>query len=511
MRRTHLLGIDVGTQGTKAVLFGRRGQALAAAFRKSRLHQPAPGIVEEDPEYQVKTVCQCIKACLADAGVDPLAVAAVGIDGQMAGILGVGDDGRNVTPYDSWLDTRCSKYITQMQEQAGEEIIRKTGGPASFNHGPKILWWKHERPEIYDQIAAFVQPGSYAAMRLCGIDASRAFIDKSYLHFSGLADNRRGCWDERLLRQFAVPASKLPRIVDSHEVVGELTPSAARRCGLAAGTPVIAGCGDTAASFLACGATREGVCVDVAGTASVFAATTRQFKADTRFCTLGWGQSATPGLWHPYAYINGGGMNLEWFAGELTRLGKTPSKKALDQLNRLASRVSPCVTDPMFVPHFGGRVSPSQPKLRGSWAGLTWSHTAGHLYRAVLEGVALEYCIYRDVLQSVNPELSIREVRITGGGEKSALWNQIKADALGIPVVQIDRHEGAPMGAALLAGYGVGLFNRLETAAAQWIHKGDSVRPARKLAAHYQTRLDRYRRLLECLDQWAETEPEIRG
>jgi xylulokinase len=133
------------------------------------------------------------------------------------------------------------------------------------------------------------------------------------------------------------------------------------------------------------------------------------------------------------------------------------------------------------------------------------------LYRAVLEGVALEYCVYRDVLQSVNPELNIREVRITGGGEKSPLWNQIKADALGIPVVQIDRHEGAPMGVALLAGYGVGLFKRLPTAAGQWIHKGDSIRPARKLAPHYQTRLASYKSLLACLQQWAETEPEIRG
>ena len=106
-------------------------------------------------------------------------------------------------------------------------------------------------------------------------------------------------------------------------------------------------------------------------------------------------------------------------------------------------------------------MSPSQPDLRGSWAGLTWSHTAGHLYRAVLEGVALEYCVYRDVLQAVNPELSIREVRITGGGDRSALWNQIKADALGIPVVQIDRHEGAPLGVAMLAGYGVGLFESI--------------------------------------------------
>ncbi len=510
MQRTYLLGVDVGTQGTKAVLFTDRGRALASAFRKSRLHQPAPGVVEEDPEYQFKTVCQCIKACVAEAEIDPANVSAIGIDGQMAGIIGIGTDGRAVTPYDSWLDTRCAPHIARMQERAGDEIIRKTGGPASFNHGPKILWWKEDRGETYERIASFVQPGGYAAMRLCELDASQALIDKSYLHFSGFADNVRGCWDQSLCRKFDISSSKLPRIVDPHSVIGAVTAGVARRCGIAAGIPVIAGCGDTAASFLACGATREGICVDVAGTASVFAATTRQFKADVAYRTLGWGQSATPGLWHPYAYINGGGMNLEWFAREMTQLGKSSSDRALATLNQLATRIVPAADDPMFVPHLGGRVSPSQPLLRGSWAGLTWSHTAAHLYRAALEGVALEYCVYRDVLQAVNPELNMREVRITGGGEKSSLWNQMKADALQLPVVQLNRHEGAPMGVALLAGYGVGLWKNLDKAAADWLQTGDRVRPQRKCAQHYQSRLARYTRLVDLLQEWAVTarEPE---
>jgi xylulokinase len=531
MKRTDLLGIDIGTQGTKAVLFDRRGRALAAAFRKSRLHQPAPGVVEEDPERQFQSVCQCIKACVTEANSDPAQLAAIGIDGQMAGVLGVGEDGRHVTPYDSWLDTRCTPHIAAMKQQASEEIIRKTGGPPSFNHGPKILWWKHERPEIFRRIAAFVQPGGYAAMRLCGLTAAQAFLDKTYLHFSGFADNPQGRWDECLCRQFGIPMEKLPRIVEPQAVVGMVTAGVARRCGLKPGTPVVAGCGDTAASFLACGATREGVCVDVAGTASVFAGTTKQFRPDTAHGVLGWGQSAVPGLWHPYAYINGGGLNLEWFASALVALGQTgsgvffgqgtrhASKRRTDKdsqparreavaatlarLNRLAQRLTPQPDDPVFLPHLGGRVSPSQPDLRGSWSGVTWSHTAGHLYRAMLEGVALEYCLYRDVLRALNPELRIQEIRITGGGEQSMLWNQIKADALGIPVVQIRRREGAPLGAALLAGRGVGLFTNLDAAAKEWIETGNTVRPNRALAEDYAARLDRYRRLLDVLQQWA--------
>jgi xylulokinase len=464
--------------------------------------------VEEDPERQFRSVCQGIKACLSAAGVNPRHVVALGIDGQMAGVLGIGHDGRHVTPYDSWLDTRCAPYIARMRVEAGAEVIRKTGGPASFNHGPKILWWKHEHPRTFARIAAFVQPGGYAAMRLCGLDAAQAFVDKSYLHFSGFADNPRGCWDAGLGAQFGIPLQKLPRIVASHEVIGAVTAASARRCGLTAGTPVIAGCGDTAASFLAAGATREGICVDVAGTASVFAATTGRFKADLTLRTLGWGQSATPGLWHPYAYINGGGMNLEWFARELAHLGGAAAGTTLDKLNQFAAAVSPDVTDPLFVPHLGGRMSPSQPELRGSWAGLSWSHTAGHLWRAVLESVALEYCIYRDALRTVNPELNVQEVRVTGGGAKSRLWNQIKADALRIPVVCVGRDEGAPLGAALLAGYGVGLFPTIEAAATRWIRTGTRIRPARNVATHYRHRLARYQKLIEVLHHWAETATE---
>jgi xylulokinase len=495
-----LIGVDIGTQGTKAALFAENGGCLARAFRPSSLHRPAPGVVEEDPERQVASVCDTIRECVRAARVEARAVAGIGIDGQMAGVIGVGKDGRNVTPYDSWLDTRCAPYIERMRRAAGAEIIRKTGGPPSFNHGPKILWWMREHPAVFRKVRSFVQPGGYAAMRLCGLDGAAAFIDRSYLHFSGFADNRRGQWDAGLCETFRLDPAKLPRIVASHDVVGALGVAMAARCGLRAGVPVVAGCGDTAASFLACGATREGICVDVAGTASVFAATTRRFVADTRRQTLGCGQAATPGLWHPYAYINGGGLNLEWFRKEIAG-----SRLSFDELNRLAAQLAPAEDDPMFLPHLGGRVSPSWPRLGGVWAGLRWSHSAAHLYRAMLEAVALEYAIYRDVLRELNPALRLREVRITGGGEKSALWNQIKADALGVRVVQIAGGEGAPMGAALVAGLGVGMFDDLDRTAREWIKTGKATAPDRALAGHYAKRLARYERLLDAMNRWSES------
>jgi xylulokinase len=407
-----------------------------------------------------------------------------------------------VTPYDSWLDTRCAPYIREMVDKAGDRVTASTGGPPSFNHGPKMLWWKHERPAAYRRIAAFVQPGGYAAMRLCGLGAGEAFIDHTYLHFSGFADNRRGSWNAGLCGEFGLDPAKLPRIVEPHEVIGQMTAAMARRCGLRPGTPVVAGAGDTAASFLACGATREGVCVDVAGTASVFAATTSEFRADLVHRVLACGRSAVPGLWHPYAYVNGGGMNLEWFRRQIAGLRRSGAASRLDfgRLNAAAQRITPTDHDPIFIPHLGGRVSPPQPDLRGAWVGLTWGHTLGHLYRAVLEGVALEYAVYRDALRSVHAELPMRELRVTGGGETSAVWNRIKADALQMPVKRIDHSIGAPAGAAMIAAWGTGLGRSLPAIARQWVSLGAVTRPRRSAARRYRARADRYRRLLAALD-----------
>lgn len=497
-----LIGIDIGTQGTKAALFSEEGQCVSSSFMKSKLCQPSPGIVEEDPEQQLKSVCQTIKECIRNAKINPRSVAGIAIDGQMAGIIGVGKDGMNVTPYDSWLDTRCARYISKMEEQAGREILRKTGCSPSFNHGPKILWWMHERSKVFKSMESFVIPGAYVAMRLCGLDGNNAFFDKSYLHFSGFADNRNARWDNELCERFHLDIGKLPKIVNSHDVVGEILPSMAKKCGLKSWVPVVAGCGDTIASFLSCGATQEGIFVDVAGTASVFAATTREFRPDLRNRTLACAHSATPNLWHPYAYINGGGMNLEWFVGQIANSGSQRRGNAvsLDQLNRMAATVCPEEDAPLFVPHMGGRVCPSQPYLRGAWAGLNWNHSLAHLYRAMLEGVALEYGIYKRMLHSLFKDFKPREIRIIGGGEKSTVWNKLKADVLGIPVVQIVRSEGAPLGSALLAGFGVGLFHDLTKVAKQWIAIGNINRPDRKMLSYYERRLGRYEALIEKLN-----------
>ncbi len=499
MPEKFVIGIDIGTQGTKAAIFSGSGKCFSTAFEKSKLCQPSPGIIEENPEDQVNSVYITIQKCMQQAGISASAITGIGICGQMAGIIGIGEDGKHVTPYDSWLDTRCAPYILQMDKKAGEEILTKSGCAPSFNHGPKILWWKHEKPEIFKQIKSFVQPGAYIAMRLCGLAAKEAFIDTSYLHFSCLANNTLGSWDAGLCEKFDIDISTLPTIVSSSKIIGEITSYSAGLAGLIPGIPVVAGCGDTAASFLSAGAVEEGTCVDVAGTASVFAAVTSSFKADIKNKILGCGQSIIKGLWYPYAYINGGGMNLEWFKNKILLYENRTEQLSFETLNHLANEIKPEIYDPLFIPHLGGRVCPSQPDLRGAWINLSWLTTAPLLYRAILESVALEYCTFKNSLVSLYDNYPLKELRVTGGGEKSELWNQMKADALGIKVVQIRQNEGAPLGAGLLAGFGTGLFKDIDTVVCQWIQTKNEFYPNEAMYSFYQERLDKYLRIIQLL------------
>jgi xylulokinase len=217
---------------------------------------------------------------------------------------------------------------------------------------------------------------------------------------------------------------------------------------------------------------------------------------------LGCGRSVITGLWHPYAYVNGGGQNLEWF-----RAAVLNQALSFSELDAAAADDTNDAELPFFVPHLGGRVSPAWPHLRGAWVGLHWNVSEASLFRAMLEGVALEYAIYRDAARRLQDDFIVREIRITGGGEKSAAWNQLKADRLQARVVTIERGGGAPMGAALLAGLGTGVIPDLRAALPQWIAFGRSFAPNVATANLSQQRARRYADLLAALHQWTAATP----
>jgi xylulokinase len=500
MTKTYLIGVDLGTTGTKTAIFDSGGHLVAEAYEESKLYYPKPGWVEQDPDEIYGSAVRTIKRCLEESGIDPGNVAGIAFDGQMAGIGSIDEDWGTPTVYDSWLDTRCASYIPRLKEYE-ERIISLTGGPPTFSHGAKILWWMHEQPEVFDRISKFVVPGGYVAGRMAGLKGGEAFIDRTYLHFTCFSDTEAGEWSEELIDFFCIDKAKLPRIVDPWEVVGNVSSEAAAVTGLMPGIPIAAGCGDQAANMLGAAMVSPGMVFDVAGTASVFAVCVDDFVTDTRYKTLFTAPLAIPGLYYTLAYINGGGLNLRWFRDELASYEKAEAEATAENiyqlLDQMASQVPPGSDKLIFQPHLGGRVCPSDPNTRGLFVGLNWSHTKSHLYRALLEGVAYEYAYYLGIVRGLLPELDVRETRVIGGGARSRLWNQIKADVLGVPYVNLNREEFGVLGSAILAGYAAGVFDDLVETSQSFIQTTTRVEPIMENNKVYQALLKEYIELFE--------------
>lgn len=491
---TTILGVDIGTQGTKAALFTTEGIKAAEAFEPSRLINPAKGVVEQDPDEMYGSVLRTIKEVVEKSGVRPQDVAAIGIDSQMAGIMGIDRDWNPVTCYDSWLDTRCEKYIQRMKAEAEEKVIMLTGCPVTYAHGPKVLWWKHERPEAYQKVDKFIMPGVYAAGKLAGLKAEKAYIDYTYLHFSGFGDVEHGVWSEELLKQFGVERSKMPEIINPWDVIGHLTKAEAEKCGLAEGIPVVAGCGDTAATSLAAGITQKGIVFDIAGTASVFSCCVDSYKPDVANKTLLYPRSVIPGLWAPMAYINGGGLCLQWFRDNLA--GDSISYK---QLDTEASEIEPGSEGLIFLPHFSGRAYPNNPNVRGSWLGLSWNHKRAHMFRSIMEGIAYEYDFYFGIIKSFAGDDNFSRVCAIGGGAKSMLFNRIKADVLGLEYNTLNIADTAPLGSAIIAGYGAGIFSDLKKTAESFINIEDKISADKPAHEGYKKYAEAYAKVFDAL------------
>lgn len=451
----YLIAIDIGTQGTKAVLCDTELRVAADAWEESRLISPAPGTVWQEPEEIYSSVIHTIRELIGKSGVSPRQVLAVGIDGQMAGIMGIGADGEASTPYDSWLDTRCEKYVEVMRGRAGKKVTEITGGPITYTHGPKILWWKAENPEAYEKTAKFVLPYDYVVGKMCGLPAQEQVFDYTCLQYSGFGDNQAKAWSDELLETFGVDREKMARIVSPFDVIGKITAGFAEQSGLISGIPVVAGAGDTAASVFGAGMFESGCLLDCAGTASVLCSVVDSYVPDIKHDTLTMMRSPVDGFWFPLAYVNGGGMCIRWFRDNFT--GTPPVSYA--KLEEKAAQISPGSEGLIFIPHFAGRVLPADPKLKGSFIGLDWKHSREHLFRAVMEGVAYEYDYYLSVLRELYPFSRFNKMVSIGGGAKSELFLSIKADVLGINVASYETGNTALMGTAVIAGVGTGIFS----------------------------------------------------
>ncbi|WP_066647256.1 xylulokinase [Christensenella timonensis] len=468
----YIIGIDIGTQGTKSMIFDTDMNVVASAFEQSCLISPKPGTVWQQPEEIYLSCVRTIKQMMDETQIAPASVLSIAIDGQMAGIIGIDREGNAVTPYDSWLDTRCGKYLDILRETSEKELIRTSGGQVTYGHAPKIIWWKNEHSDIYNKICKFVVPQAYVVGKMTGLSAEEQFMDYTCIVFSGFGDTVKKAWSENLLREFNIDKNKLPRMVSPFDIVGTTKKEFGDLCGLREGIPVAAGAGDTAASTFGAGHFEENTLLDCAGTASNLCAAVREYVPDLEYKTLIMLRSPIDGLYIPLSYINGGGLCIKWFQSEFT--GEPHA--TYEMLEKEAEMVEAGSEGIFFIPHFAGRVLPNDPDIKGSFSGLDWKHKRAHLYRAIMEGIAYEYWYYFSVLKTLYPNVKPNVMRSIGGGSKSRLFCSIKADVLGMDVIPLMLGDAALVGSAVIGAVGAGIIPDYREAISKTIDCGNVIR-----------------------------------
>lgn len=445
-----VLGIDLGTSAVKAGIFTLDGIQHAEGTCAIELRRLGQGHIEQDLDDFYDAFVTATREALATSTFDASRIRAVAVAGQMAGVGIVDADHRPLAPFDSWLDSRCGSVVQDIAARFGDRIAATAGCAPTLSIGPKMVWWLRNEPDVCARAASFVTAAGYVAGRAAGLSGEQAFIDPSHLHFTSVADVGTAAWDEDLAEAVGIPLHLLPKIIESTDIVGELSPEAADDLGLAVGLPVAAGCGDTAAGALGADVTDPGQAFDVAGTAAVLGACMPSFAPDAGAGVLMTMRSALEGRWYSLAYVGDAGQLIEWACRAL--LGHhTVDRSAFDHLAREAAAVAPGSDGILVFPHFSGRIAPVAPDTRGAVIGLTPSHGSAHLARAALEAIAFEYRGYADNANNLAGVQAVRSVTGIGGGSRSDVWNQIKADVLGVPYHPVDGVESGTRGAAIIA------------------------------------------------------------
>ncbi len=488
--RQLLLGIAVSTTGAKALLIDRNGAVVSSATTPLSLSTPRPLWSEQDPREWWAGTVKSIREALAQAGADGAAVAAVGLTGQMHGLVLLDERGEVLRPAILWNDQRTGPQCDTIRARLGRQrLIQITGNDALTGFtAPKVLWVQENEPEVYAKGRHILLPKDYVRFRLTGSYA----MDKADGAGTILFDLKTRTWSPEVLEALGIPPEWLPPTYEGPEVTGAISAEAARETGLAEGTPVVGGGGDQAAQAVGVGAVQPGIIALTLGTSGVVFATTEAplIEPEGRlhaFC------HAVPGRWHFMGVMLSAAGSLQWYRDTLA-----PGED-FDALVGEAEGVPPGSEGLLFLPYLTGERTPyPDPLARGAWVGLTVRHTRPHLTRAVLEGVAFGIKDSFTLIQQAGLG-EIRQVRISGGGAKSPVWRQIMADVLGVELATVNTTEGAAYGAALLAGVGAGFYPDVVVASEAMIQVTGRTAPDPAAAAVYPDYYQRYRALYPAL------------
>ena len=470
------LGIDIGTGGSRALLVDERGAVRAgytAPHEDMRMERPL--WAEQRPENWWDAAVIAIRGVLAQAGVAGSAIRGIGLSGQMHGLVILDDGGSVIRPALIWCDQRSQPQVDAVNAKIGREnVLRFIANPVLTGFTlPKLLWVRDHEPQHFARVRKMLLPKDYVRFCLTGEYASEVSDASGTAVFDVV--KRRWSWE--MMDGLGLDRSILPQCYESSEVTGKITARVAELTGLAAGTPVVGGGGDQAASAVGNGIVEPGIVSCTLGTSGVVFAHMDQVAYDPlgrvhTFC------HAVRDKWHVMGVTQGAGLSLQWFRNQLA-----PGQD-YDSLTAEAAQ-SPAGAQGLFwLPYLMGERTPHlDATARGGWIGLTNRHQRADLIRAVIEGVSYSQRDCLDIVAGLGVPLN--SVRASGGGAKSAFWRQLLADILGHRVVTLETQEGSAYGAALLALTGTGEYGSVQEVCRNAIRETESVSPRPAETAYY--------------------------
>jgi len=496
----YYLGIDVGTSGTKTLIMNARGRVLATATAEHPVSAPEPAWSEQDPRHWWSATGKAVRRAVAKAGINGRRVAGIGLSGQMHGLVLLGKGAAPLRPAIIWNDQRTAAEAEQIERAAGgrKGLIRLTGNVAMTSFTlTKLLWVKRNEPAVYERARHLLLPKDYVRYRLTGEYAG----DVSDMSGTLMLDQRTRDWSEAIVRLFKLDRSILPPVHESHEVTGEVTPSVARRLGLAAGTPVVAGAGDQPAGAVGNGIVRAGLVSATMGTSGVVFVHSPRYVTDPAgrvqtFC------AAVDGEYCMFGCILAAGGSFQWFRNTLAAAEVAAAgDKGVDPYELLtrAAAKAPIGCEGLFwLPYLTGERTPhADPCARACWIGIHSRTTRSELIRSVMEGATFAMNDAMTILRRRG--LKARQVRLSGGGARSKFWRQMQADIYGRTCAIVRTEEGPAYGAAILAAVGTGAYKRVPEACKAIIKVTRTIKPDPAARKRYARHYDQYRRLYPAL------------
>ena len=487
--KQQLLGIDIGTSACKVAVFDEDGKVLAQANRPYRVYYPQNGWAEQNPEEWWEAICDAVREALSEESVSAEQIKGIGVDGQSWSAIPVDENGSVLHNTPIWMDTRARHLCEKVKKEIGtDEIFRVAGNDFLPSYvTPKLLWFKEERPEVFQKTHKFLQSNSYIVMKLTG-EMSQEYSQCYGIHFFHM---EKLSYDMALAEKMGLSPDMMPKLYGCDEIVGSVTEEAAKKTGLKAGTPVVAGGLDAACGALGAGVYRPGETQEQGGQAGGMSICTDKALSHKALIL---GTHVVPGLWLLQGGTVGGGGALKWFRQELG------GGMSFDELTAEAAEAPPGSDGVLFLPYMAGERSPIwNPDAKGVFYGLSFDKTRGHLIRSVLEGVA--FSLEHNLRTAAETGIHVDTLNAMGGASNSVLWTQIKADVTGKTIRVPLSDTATTLGAAILAGVGCGIYGSYGEAVNRTIRMTRVQEPNPENKAVYDRAMERYLRLYEDLKE----------